>query len=137
MKESTTEGGSASAQKAQRKPITIDLAAAELGRRPGADADKSSVRAQSSASALLIFVRSTGGCGGFFFSCRFMGTAGYGSGGIPSLDEIWAGGGLGISVQNSFSRTSLPRCVGLVSPNLAPTDKNEPCDSRPARPESP
>ena len=34
------------------------------------------VRVQSSASPLLIFVSSVGGCGGFFFSCRFMGTTG-------------------------------------------------------------
>ena len=48
-KESTTEGGSASAQKAQRKPITIDLPAAEVGRKPGAEGGKNSAHAESSA----------------------------------------------------------------------------------------
>ena len=46
-------------------------------------------------SSLFTFVSSVGGCGGFFFSCRFCGTAGYGSGGIPSLDATCAGGGFG------------------------------------------
>ena len=55
------------------------------------------VRVQSSASADLIFVSRTGGCGGFFFSCRFIGTTGYGSGGAPSEEETCAGGGFGCS----------------------------------------
>jgi hypothetical protein len=36
-----------------------------------------------------------GGWGGFFFSCRFIGTTGYGNGAIPSEEETWAGGGFG------------------------------------------
>ena len=49
------------------------------------------VRAQSSGSDVLIFVNSTGGCGGFFLSCRFIGTTGYGRGAMPSEDATWAG----------------------------------------------
>src|ERR1700735_2218074 len=55
------------------------------------------VRVQSSLSCDLILVSSTGGCGGFFFSWRFIGTTGEGSGGIPSDDETCAGGGFGLS----------------------------------------
>ena len=54
-------------------------------------------RAQSSASSVRIFVTNTGGCGGFFRSCRFCGTTGYGNGGIPSDDDTCAGGGFGRS----------------------------------------
>ena len=40
---------------------------------------------------------STGGCGGFFFSWRFIGTTGGGgSGSVPSLEETCAGGGFGL-----------------------------------------
>jgi hypothetical protein len=49
-KESTTEGGSASSQKAQRKPITIDIPAAEVGRKPGAEGSKNSAQAESSSA---------------------------------------------------------------------------------------
>ena len=55
------------------------------------------VRAQSSGSSVRILVRSTGGCGGFFFSCRFWNTTGSGSGIDPSEDETLADGGLGNS----------------------------------------
>ena len=54
-------------------------------------------RAQSSGSGVRIFVRSTGGCGGFLRSWRFWNTAGYGSGGIPSEEETCDGGGAGRS----------------------------------------
>ena len=43
------------------------------------------------------------------------------------------GGGGGILLQSKRSRTNLPRCVGLVSLNLAATLKKEPCESMPRR----
>jgi hypothetical protein len=56
------------------------------------------VRVQSSGSSLRIFVMSTGGCGGFFFSWRFIGTTGGGgSGSVPSLEATCAGGGFGLA----------------------------------------
>ena len=74
------------------------------------------VRVQSSASALLIFVSRTGGCGGFFFSCRFIGTTGYGSGGAPSDEEIWAGGGLGMTSGGGSGGLGSANASGMEHP---------------------
>src|SRR3954471_3764120 len=74
------------------------------------------VRVQSSASALRILVSSVGGWGGFFFSCRFIGTTGYGSGGRPSEEDTCAGGGFGSTSGGGSGGLGSAKAAGTALP---------------------